>query len=195
MVKKDNKENLNEHSNKVQSAQDHINKTKGSLKSSQSKEEKHRIELNKKLMESEAKVAELQDKYLRLSAEFDNYRKRTLKEKVDLLKNAGEESLTRVLPVMDDIERAIISMDTATDIEPVKEGIRLIYTKFKDILSQQGLKEIESNHMEFNTDLHEAITKVPAPDQELKGKVLEVIQKGYYLNDKVIRFAKVIIGE
>ena len=195
MVKKDNKENLNEHSNKVQSTHDQINKTKRSTKFSQGKEEKHRIELNKKLMESEAKVAELQDKYLRLSAEFDNYRKRTLKEKIDLVKNAGEESLTKVLPVMDDIERAIISMDTATEIEPVKEGIRLIYTKFKGILTQQGLKEIESNHMEFNTDLHEAITKVPAPDQELKGKVLEVIQKGYYLNDKVIRFAKVIIGE
>jgi molecular chaperone GrpE len=195
MVKKDTKENLQEPMDKSQSAHDHISKSKGSSKTSAVREEKHRIELNKKLLESETKLTELQDKYLRLSAEFDNYRKRTLKEKADLLKTAGEESLIRVLPVMDDIERAIFSMGSAKDIEPVKEGIKLIYNKFKDILTQQGLKEIESNHMDFNTDLHEAITKVPAPDQELKGKVLEVIQKGYYLNDKVIRFAKVIIGE
>ena len=195
MVKKDQKENLNEKETKSQSTQDEINKAKGHSKSAHSKEEKHKLELTKKLSESEAKVAELQDKYLRLSAEFDNYRKRTLKEKADLLKTAGEESLTRILPVLDDMERAINSMESAQDINPVKEGIRLIYGKFKDILAQQGIKEIEAYQQGFNTDLHEAVTTVPAQDQESKGKVLEVIQKGYFLNDKVIRFAKVIIGE
>ena len=195
MVKKDHNENLNEKATKSHSTQDEINKSKGHSKSIQSKEEKHKLELTKKLSESEAKVAELQDKYLRLSAEFDNYRKRTLKEKADLLKTAGEESLMRILPVLDDLERAINSMDSAKDINPVKEGIRLIYNKFKEILAQQGLKEIEANNQGFNTDLHEAVTTVPAQDQESKGKVLEVIQKGYFLNEKVIRFAKVIIGE
>jgi molecular chaperone GrpE len=195
MMNKENIEKKTETEDNSQPIEDQANKPKESVKSSHGKEHKHNKELQKKLTDSETKVAELQDKYLRLSAEFDNYRKRTLKEKADLLKMAGEESLTRILPVMDDFERAIGSMDSAKEIEPVKEGIKLIYNKFKDILSQQGLKEIESGNKEFNTDLHEAITKVPAPGEELKGKVLEVVQKGYYLNDKVIRFAKVIVGE
>jgi len=141
------------------------------------------------------KLSESQDKYLRLSAEFDNYRKRTLKEKVDLLKSGGEETILKVLPVLDDFERAMIAMQTTSDIEAVKNGISLIYTKLKDTLVQQGIKEIESLNLDFNTDLHEAITKIPAPSEELKGKVVDVVQKGYYLNDKVLRFAKVVIGE
>lgn len=141
------------------------------------------------------KLNENQDKYLRLSAEFDNYRKRTLKEKSDLLKSAGEDTIFKVLPVLDDFERALNAMQTSSDIEAVKNGISLIYIKLKDILSQQGIKEIEALNLEFNTDLHEAITKIPAPQEELKGKVVDVVQKGYYLNDKVLRFAKVVIGE
>lgn len=151
--------------------------------------------LKSELAAAEGKVLENQDKYLRLSAEFDNYRKRTLKEKTDLLKAAGEDTITRVLPVLDDFERALISMENSTDIEAVKSGILLIYSKLKEVLLQLGIREIESRNLEFNTDLHEAITKIPAPSDDLKGKVVDVVQKGYYLNDKILRFAKVIIGE
>jgi molecular chaperone GrpE len=184
-------EKLNEETAKSQPDREQKNKSK----KISGKDDKHSEELKKKIREAETKLAEVQDKHLRLSAEFDNYRKRTLKEKIDLLKTAGEESLGRIIPVMDDFERAMNHIDEAKEIIPVKDGILLIYNKFKDILAQQGVKEIDAIHQEFNTDLHEAITKIPAPDQNLKGKVLEVVQKGYYLNDKVIRFAKVIVGE
>ncbi len=141
------------------------------------------------------KLNDSQDKYLRLSAEFDNYRKRTLKEKSDLLKSAGEDTIVRILPVLDDFERAMAAMQTSKDIEAVKDGINLIYNKLKETLSQLGIKEIESLNLDFNTDLHEAITKIPAPQDDLRGKVVDVVQKGYYLNDKILRFAKVVIGE
>lgn len=144
---------------------------------------------------AEEKINELQERYLRLSAEFDNYRKRTLKEKTDLIKSAGESTLLKFIPVMDDFERAMISIRDAKDIEPVKQGIELIFTKFRETLVQQGVKEIDAYEKDFDTDLHEAVTKIPAPDEKLKGKVVDVIEKGYYLNDKVIRFSKVVIGE
>ena len=143
----------------------------------------------------EEKLAESRDKYLRLSAEFDNYRKRTLKEKMELTKSAGESILNNILPVMDDFDRALQLMESATDCVSMKEGIDLIYIKFQEFLKTNGLKEIEAVNKEFDTDLHEAITKIPAPDKKLKGKVVDVIQKGYYLNEKVIRFAKVVVGE
>ncbi len=152
-------------------------------------------EIKIKEITPEEKISELQDKYLRLSAEFDNYRKRTLKEKVDLLKTAGEAIIVKILPVVDDFDRAISSMDDAQDIQAVKTGIDLIYNKLKETLERQGLKEIEAINKEFDTDLHEAITKIPAPKKNLKGKVVDVTEKGYYLNDKVIRFSKVVIGE
>lgn len=145
--------------------------------------------------ELEKLVQEWRDKYMRLSAEFDNYRKRTLKEKIELAKTAGEETLTDLLPVMDDFERAMQSMDNSEDVQALKDGVHLIYGKFHDFLSQKGVKEIEAKEQEFNTDLHDAITKVPAPSEELKGKIVDVVQKGYTLNDKVIRYAKVVIGE
>lgn len=135
------------------------------------------------------------DKYIRLSAEFDNYRKRTLKEKMDFLKTASSEILQKLLPVKDNFERALQSMESAKDVEALKEGVDLIYTSFSDILKQNGLKEIEALHQEFNVDVHEALTKIPAPSEDLKGKVVDVIEKGYKLNDKVIRYAKVVIGE
>lgn len=141
------------------------------------------------------KYEEINDKYLRLAAEYDNYRKRTLKERMELTKNAGEDILVNILPVMDDFERALGSIDQAKDINAVKEGIQLIYNKFKEFLKQKGVKEIDAKEKEFDTDLHEAITKIPASDEKLKGKVVDVIEKGYYLNDKVIRFSKVVIGE
>ena len=140
-------------------------------------------------------IAELNDKYLRLAAEYDNYRKRTLKEKMELTKTAGADILVNILPVMDDFERALSSMQQAKDIEPVKEGVLLIFNKFKEFLKQRGVKEIEAKEKDFDTDVHEAITKIPAPTEELKGKVVDVVEKGYYLNDKVIRFSKVVVGE
>lgn len=141
------------------------------------------------------KLAEMNDKYLRLSAEFDNYRKRTLKERMELTKSAGEQVLERILPVMDNFERALKSMETATDVPALREGVELIYSNFKDFLAQNGVKEMECLHTEFNPELQEAITKIPAPTEDLKGKVVDCVQKGYTLNDKVIRFPKVVVGE
>jgi len=149
----------------------------------------------KKEPTAEEKLAELQDRYLRLSAEYDNFRKRTLKEKIDLQKSANENLLEAILPVADDFDRAMQSVDDAKDVKAVKEGMKLISGKFNGFLNQQGVKEIEAVNKEFDTDLHEAITKIPAPSKKLKGKVVDVIQKGYFLNDKVLRFSKVVIGE
>ncbi|MGC8825117.1 MAG: nucleotide exchange factor GrpE [Bacteroidales bacterium] len=144
----------------------------------------------------EAEIMEWKDKYLRLSAEFDNYRKRTLKEKMELTRYASEEVLKNILPVVDDFEHGLKNLETANDIEAVKEGVFLIYNKFKDFLARHGVKEITlQDDKEFNTDYHEAITRIPVDDQSLSGKVVDVVQKGYLLNDKVIRYAKVVVGE
>ncbi len=141
------------------------------------------------------KYDELNDRYLRLMAEFDNYRKRTLKEKMDLTKYAEEDVIKGILPVVDNMERAIKSLESATDINAVKEGIDLIYKKFQEFLEKRGIKEIEALNKELDTDLHEAVTKFAAPSEDLKGKIIDVIEKGYYLHDKVIRYAKVVVGE
>lgn len=147
-----------------------------------------------KLKELQKELQEQKDKYLRLSADFDNYRKRTLKEKIELAKLAGEEILVKILPVLDDLERAMKSVEEAHDLEAVKEGMNLIYNKFKEYLNQQGVQEIDAMHQEFDTDVHEAVTQIPVADEELKGKVVDIIEKGYTLNDKVIRYSKVVIG-
>lgn len=139
-------------------------------------------------------VAELNDKYLRLFAEFDNFKRRTQKERVELLQTAGKDVVVSLLPVLDDFERAIKATENTTEVAPVREGIVLVQTKLKSILNQKGLKEIESINTEFNTDLHEAITQIPAPTEEQKGKVIDELEKGYTLNDKVVRFAKVVVG-
>ena len=144
---------------------------------------------------AEEKLAEMQDRYLRLSAEFDNYRKRTLREKIDLSKYAAENLLLKLLPVMDDFERAVSHMDAATDCTAMKQGIDLIYTKFCDFLKQNGVKEVESMNCQFNVDLHDAVAKIPVQEDDKKGMIVDVIQKGYYLQDKVIRHSKVVIGE
>ncbi len=150
---------------------------------------------DEKAPDSEQEIEELRDKYLRLTAEFDNYRKRTLKEKIDLSKSAGEEIIGGLLPIMDDFERALEYIHTANDIKGVQEGIDLIYNKFHEFLKQQGVKPIDAMGKKFNTNEHEAVTKIPAPEKKLKGKIVDVIQKGYYLNDKILRYAKVVIGE
>ena len=152
-------------------------------------------ELENKITELTANLAASNDKYLRLSAEFDNFRKRTLKEKMDLMKTASENVMVNFLPVIDDVERAMSAIEVSDNLETTKEGISLIYNKFKDFTKQNGVVEMEANGLELNTDHHEAITKIPAPSDDLKGKIVDVIQKGYLLNDRVIRYAKVVIGE
>jgi len=139
-------------------------------------------------------LAAANDKYLRLFAEFDNFRRRTANERKELLVTAGKEVIVSLLPVLDDFERAFKSMETATDVVAVQAGVELIYSKLNNILAQKGLKPMESVGQPFDADLHEAITNIPAPNEELKGKVLDEMEKGYYLGDKVIRFAKVIVG-
>ncbi|MEJ2881824.1 nucleotide exchange factor GrpE [Pedobacter sp. GR22-6] len=138
--------------------------------------------------------AALNDKYLRLFAEFDNYKRRTQKERVELLQTAGKDVIVSLLAVLDDFDRANKAMENATDINPIREGIALVHHKLKNLLAQKGLKEMESINTVFDTDNHEAITKIPAPNEDLKGKVIDELEKGYTLNDKVIRFAKVVVG-
>lgn len=147
-----------------------------------------------KIKELEAKLDEQKDKFLRLYAEFENYRRRTSKEKLALSQTASENLMSKLLPVMDDYERAQKAYNDKEDLQAFKEGIELIADKFWKILSQEGLEVIDSNNKEFNTDEHEAITKIPAPSEDLKGKVVDTTEKGYKLKDKVIRYAKVVVG-
>ena len=152
-------------------------------------------QLKLQLAEAEAKNAELQDKYLRQAAEFDNYRKRTIKEKADLIKSAAEKLMVAELPVVDDMDRALENMEKGMDADACIEGFKLIVHKFKNILTQNGLEKIETDGQEFDTDYHEAIALIPAPSEELKGKILDCVQSGYKLGDKVIRHAKVAVGQ
>ena len=155
----------------------------------------HEEQLEKELEDAQAVIEEQKDKYLRLSAEFDNYRKRTRKEKAELILNGGEKSISSILPVIDDFERAIKTMETAKDVKAVKEGVELIYNKFMAVMAQNGVKVIETKDQPLDTDYHEAIAVIPAPSEEQKGKILDCVQTGYTLNDKVIRHAKVVVGE
>ncbi len=143
----------------------------------------------------EEKYAELNDRFLRLYAEFDNYRKRTNKERVELISTANAGILIDLLPVLDDFERAIVNNQKAEEIDGVKEGFHLIFNKFKNNLETKGLKAMEAKGQPFDSEMHEAIANVPAPSNKEKGKVIEDVEKGYYLNDKVIRFAKVVVGQ
>lgn len=140
-------------------------------------------------------VSELKDKNLRLMAEFDNFRRRSLKERSDLIKSAGEDVLKNILPLVDDFERALNAMETSEDAKAIKEGIDLIYNKFITFLGENGVKSIPTQNEDFNTDLHEAITMFPAPTEEQKGKIIDCVSKGYTLNEKVIRFSKVVVGK
>ena len=143
----------------------------------------------------EDKYNELNDKYLRIHAEFDNYRKRTNKEKIDIIGSANASLLKDLLPVMDDFERAMKNNENVTDINSVKEGIGLIFNKFKMTLESKGLTHMKAEGEVFDADLHEAIANIPAPKKNMRGKVIEAVEKGYYLNDKVIRYAKVVVGQ
>lgn len=143
----------------------------------------------------EATIVDLKDKHLRLFSEFDNYRRRTTKERIELFKTASSEMIIELLSILDDFDRANKSFETATDCVPVKEGFELIHSKLQGILTRKGLENMDSQGKEFDTDFHEAITEIPAPTKELKSKVVDVIEKGYLLNGKVIRFAKVVVGK
>lgn len=140
-------------------------------------------------------IAELKDKYLRSVAEFDNYRKRTLKEKAELILNGSEKTISAILPILDDMERAIANGEKSEDYKVLNEGIQLIYTKFQKTLESLGVKKIDTDNADFNTDIHEAVAMVPGMGDDKKGKVLDCIQAGYKLNDKVIRHAKVAVGQ
>jgi molecular chaperone GrpE len=170
-------------------------KSKEQKEESSKEKDSNSKKANKQIKELEEVIDQKNDQFIRLQAEFDNYRKRTLKEKMELTKSAGESLLVNILPLVDDFERALDSMKESKKDDPVKQGLDLIYKRFIDFLNQNGVKEIEAAGQEFDTDLHEAITKIPAPSEELKGKIVDVVQKGYMLNDKVIRYAKVVIGE
>ena len=152
-------------------------------------------QLKLQLAEMQEKNAELQDRYLRQAAEFDNYRKRTMKEKAELIKSAAEKLMVAELPVIDDMDRALENMEKGADVEACIEGFKLIVQKFKNILTQQRLEKIETEGQDFDTDFHEAIALIPAPTEELKGKILDCVQQGYKLGDKVIRHAKVAVGQ
>lgn len=150
---------------------------------------------DEKVAQLENQVKEANDKYLRLVAEFDNFRKRNAKEKMELIKNAGEDVIKSLLDVLDDSERATKQMEASEDLDLIKEGIGLVFTKLKNTLHAKGLKAMDSNGQDFDTELHEAITEIPAPTEELKGKVVDEVIKGYLLNDKIIRHAKVVVGK
>ena len=154
-------------------------------------EESEESELEK----AQKKIEELNDKYLRQIAEFDNYRKRVMKEKADMIKYSGEKVITTLLPILDDMERAIQNMEKTEDVASVKEGVQLILDKFMKLLKQEGLSRIETEGKDFDTDFHEAIAMVPGQPEEMKGKIIDCVTPGYMLNDKVIRHAKVAVAQ
>jgi len=184
-----------EHANSNDSAETASKNSKTSESKSGKKGDVASDKVNTEVRAVEEKLAEMQDKYLRLSAEFDNYRKRTLREKMEITRFAGENLLLKIIPLMDDFDRALIHMDTSSDCGAMKNGIDLIYVKFSEFLKENGIKEIESLNKNFNVDLHEAVAKLPVEEKKKKGKVVDVVLKGYYLQDKVLRFSKVVVGE
>lgn len=157
-------------------------------------EEEKELTVEEQLEAANAEIASLKDQLLRKIAEFDNYRKRTIKEKTDLILNGGEKTIITILPVIDDFERALKNMKNADDVNAVLEGVELIYKKFMDILGKQGVSIIDTKEADFDVDLHEAVAQLPAPTPELKGKVMDCTLTGYKLNEKVIRHAQVVVG-
>jgi molecular chaperone GrpE len=189
MAKDKNIKNDQEHAEETVNQQE--NNAEENTEETEEKEQKEQDPIE----ELNQKYNELNDKYLRLYSDFDNFRKRTIKEKGDLISSASRDILKDLLPVLDDFERAMENNENAEDPASIKEGFTLIYNKFKNTLTQKGLKPMESKGEKFDLDLHEAITNVPAQDEEDKGKVIDVIEKGYFLNDKVLRYAKVVVGQ
>lgn len=191
-----NQEHTNEtamsNSEELNNNQDQVNV--GGENTSAESQENTAESANEAVRDFEAELKEKDDKYLRLYAEFENYKRRTSAERMELFKTAGQEIMLAMIPVLDDFERALKAMETATDVNSVKEGIELVSHKFKNTLVSKGLKPMESIGQPFNADLHEAITNIPAPTEDMKDKVIDEVEKGYYLGEKVIRYAKVIVG-
>ena len=188
-------DNSKETLQKEQEAADKSNETTAEdTPQEDSKEEEKELTVEEKLDKATEEIADLKDQLLRKIAEFDNYRKRTIKEKTELILNGGEKTIVSILPVIDDMERALKNMQKAEDVAAVLEGVELIYKKFLDILEKQGVKTIKTENEDFNVDLHEAIAQLPAPTDEMKGKILDCTLTGYTMNDKVIRHAQVVVG-
>lgn len=184
-----------QHEETVEVTQDEIQNETVETTENNTVEEQDTNDTGAQIEELTQKCAELNDKNLRLMAEFDNFRKRSLKERSELIKTAGESLLANMLPLIDDFERGLKATETSEDVQAIKEGVDLIYNKFVSFLTQNGIKAIPTENEAFDTDLHEAITTFPAPTEELKGKIIDCVAKGYTLNEKVIRFSKVVVGE
>ena len=178
----------------VDSTVEEVEDKKSTKKSSKSKKPSIKS-LQADVEELNIQLAESKDKYLRLFAEFDNFKKRTIRERIDLMKNASQDAFSSLLPVIDDFDRAKNSADDESSEEAFSEGVLLVYNKLYSVLNNKGLKKMESTGEVFDPELHEAITKIPAPSDEMKGKVIDTIESGFYLNDKIIRHAKVVVGE
>ena len=179
----------------LKETQQKIEKENAAAESEQNTQEEEReFTVEEQLEAANAEIASLKDQLLRKIAEFDNYRKRTIKEKTDLILNGGEKTIITILPIIDDMERALKNIKSADDVSAVLEGVELIYKKFMDILAKQGVSVIETKEADFDVDLHEAVAQLPAPTPELKGKVMDCTLTGYKLNDKVIRHAQVVVG-
>jgi len=170
-------------------------KAQGKKKEKKKGRQSKTAKLEERITELEAEVAESKDKYIRLYAEFDNYKKRTVKERLDLINTAGRDTLSSLLPVIDDFDRAKKSADDESTNEIFPEGVSLVYNKLKGLLTSKGVKEMSSTGEAFDPELHEAITEIPAPNDDMKGKIIDTIEKGYMLNDKIIRHAKVVVGK
>jgi len=191
----DNKNAMNENADNL-SQNEEMDELSNMLNSDDSRAGSELPESNNDEVEKlQGEIAELKDKHLRLIAEFDNFRRRTAKERVELTQTAGKDILQSLLVVLDDVNRAAKQMETTDDVAVLKEGISLVFNKFKAIMQSKGLKEMEAHNTEFNADLHEAITEIPAPNNKMVGKVMDVVEQGYYLNDKLIRHAKVVVGK
>lgn len=191
--KNENKEKLDEKVEKEEALNTEAQQAENETAETSEVDEKAQLEA--KVADLEQQLEKEKKEYLFLMAEFDNFRKRTMKEKVEIIKNAAEKAMKDILPVIDDFERALQAMDDQKDIEGLKEGVELIYNKFVKYLEANGVKAIESDKAEFDTELHEAVANFPTPEEELKGKVIDTVQKGYKINDKVLRHAKVVVGQ
>lgn len=194
---KQNEEELKSQTQDAETANADMEEAKAKVEEQEEKKRELTPEekLTEELEKAQRAIEEQKDKYLRLSAEFDNFRKRTMKEKAELIKNGGEKAINAVLPVLDDLERALQNMEKTEDVKAIYDGVNLIYQKFLKNLHQEGLEKMEPVGADFDTDYHEAIALVPAQSEEQKGKVLDCVQTGYKLNDKVIRHAKVVVGQ
>lgn len=191
--KNENKEKLDEKVEKEETVNEEAQQAENEATETEEVDEKTQLEA--KVADLEQQLEKEKKEYLFLMAEFDNFRKRTMKEKVEIIKNAAEKAMKDILPVIDDFERALQAMNDQKDVQGLKEGVELIYNKFIKYLEANGVKAIESDKAEFDTELHEAVANYPTPEEELKGKVIDTVQKGYKINDKVLRHAKVVVGQ